>query len=131
MHLFLALIGRFIPAASAQTLKNAGQGGAGVSDMWDQICDVIPCITSYGDGGTSLIDMLSSAVIRFIFPLTSVVAVIMVIYAGITIIISDGSDDKIGEAKKIITYAAGGVILSLLTTGIISFVKFYLSNVLR
>lgn len=131
MTFLFSLLGHLIPSASAQTLRNAGAGGAGVSDMWANICGILPCITGTAPGGSGLIDTLALAVIRFIFPLTSVVAVIMVMYAGIKIVTSDGSDDKISEAKKTIMYAVAGVILSLMATAIITFVRYYLSMVLR
>jgi hypothetical protein len=129
MHMFLALIGRFVPVAHAQTLNNAG-GGPGVSTMWSTICNTIPCATTAGPGGRSLILALSKAVIAFLFPLISVVAVCLVIYAGILIASSNGSEEKISEAKKIILYAALGVILSLMTTVIITYVVSYLQTIL-
>ena len=128
MSLFLFLIGSFLPVAHA-TLSGAGQGGPGVSTMWSHICGILPCVTGLG-GGSTLIDALSNSVISFVFPLISIVAVIMVIYAGIRIIMSDGDESKVSEAKKIIMYAAAGVILSIMTTAIITFVKTYLGLIL-
>ncbi len=129
MFPFSFLIGSFIPSAHAQTLANAGQGGPGVSTMWGHICSILPCVTSSG-GGSTLIMALSNSVITFIFPVTIVVAVIMVVYAGIRIIMSDGAEDKVSEAKKIILYAALGVILSIMTSAIVAFVTTYLGYIL-
>ncbi|UPA22223.1 hypothetical protein K8942_04165 [Candidatus Peribacteria bacterium] len=128
MSLLATIIGNIIPSASARTLEEAGAGNAGVRAMWNQICAAIPCVAS--SSGDNLIEALVSAIIAFIFPLTSVIAVCMVIYAGIQIVISNGSEDKVGEAKKIMMYAAAGVILSLMTSAIMSFAVYYLGIIL-
>lgn len=113
---FLSLLTGIIPVASAQALKGAGKGGAGISDMWDQICETIPCSISGG-----LVGFFTSRIVAFIWPLIGGVAVCLVIYAGIRIIFSQGKEDGISEAKKIITYAVAGVILAILASTIFGF----------
>ncbi len=125
MRFLLVLIGLLPSVAHAQTLRNAG-GGPGVSSMWNQICNTLPCVANGG-----LLNAFANAVINFLFPLVSAVAVCLVIYAGILIVTSNGSEDKIGEAKKIIMYACAGVVLALMTDAIIGFVAYYLGVVLR
>jgi hypothetical protein len=127
MHL-LALIG--IPHALAQTLNGAGQGGAGVSDMWATICGVLPC-TVGGTGGVGLVSYFSNRVIMFIWTLIGPTAVGMVIYAGIKVIMSEGKDEGREEAKKIIIYAAVGVILALISTAAIDFAQIFLRSSLQ
>ena len=126
MTALLTLLGMFIPVAIAETLDDAGSGAPGVSQMWQMICNVMPCSVN----GGNLVTVFAGKIINFIFPLTSVVAVIMVIYAGINIVISNGSDEKVTEAKKIMTVAGVGVVLSILTTAILNFVVDYLGIVL-
>ncbi len=128
---FLTLFfGAFIPTAFADTLETAGNGGAGVSAMWAQICAVLPCVSTGGAGGRGLVTALANAAITFIFPLIAVVAVCMVMYAGILIVTSNGSEDKISEAKKVILYASAGVILSLLTSAVVGYLTYYLNIIL-
>lgn len=131
----LQCIGFFLPVAHAQTLRTAGSTNPAVSAMWTHICTVLPCSTAStgptgSNEGSSLIVAFTSAVVNFVFPLVSVVAVIMVVYAGIRIVTSDGDESKVSEAKKIIMYAAAGVILSIMTTAIVSFVTTYLGLIL-
>lgn len=127
MSFLSSLIGAFIPLAHAQRLQTAGASNAGVRDMWTEICSVLPCSTPYASAtDNGLVTALANSVIGFLFPLVSVVAVCMVIYAGIVIVMSNGSEDKIGEAKKIIMYAVVGVVLSLLTGAVVAFLTYYL-----
>ena len=129
MFFLHSFIGFFVSKAHAQTLNGVGRGAPGVDAMWAHICSVLPCVTGLGAGNT-LVAALVNAIITFVFPLISVVAVVLVIYAGILIITSGGSEDKVGEAKKIILYACVGVVLSLMTTAIIAFAAQYFSVIL-
>lgn len=130
MSLSTFIIGLLLDTASAQTLREAGAGGPGVNSMWNQICATLPCISSGGVGGSGLIDALATAVINFVFPLVSVIAVCLVMYAGILIVTSNGSEDKVSEAKKIILYAVLGVALSLMTSAVMAFLVYYLNVIL-
>ncbi len=111
------VIGMFVSRAFAETLDKAGAGANGVDAMWASICSVMPCSVPTGN----LVTYLSLRIINFIFPFISVVAVILIIYSGILIITSNGSEDKVSEGKKIIMYAGVGLVLSLLTTAILNF----------
>jgi hypothetical protein len=127
MIYFHALIGFLVPLASARTLENAGSGNPAIQRMWIAICSILTCSLPSGD---SLLVALVNALVSFLFPLISVVATCLIIYAGITIVISNGSEDKIGEAKKIIMYACVGVVLALMTDAILRFAASYLSVIL-
>lgn len=132
MQFFLFLIGFFLPVAHADTLNGAGAGAPGVDGMWSAICSAIPCYTDVGgagSGGRYLIVALSNSIILFISSIIGAVAVCMMIYAGIKIVTSDGAEDKVSEAKKIMLYAAAGVALSLMTTIVISFAKTFMQAI--
>lgn len=130
MSLLPFIAGFLIPSADAQTLREAGSGGPGVNAMWNAICATLPCISTGGMGGSGLIDALAMAIINFVFPLISIAAVCLVMYAGILIVTSNGSEDKVSEAKKIILYAVVGVALSLMTSAIMAFLVYYLNTIL-
>ncbi len=130
MSLFSLLAGLLTQTASAQTLSEAGAGGPGVSAMWSMICSTLPCVSTAGMGGRGLIFAVATAIIDFVFPLISVIAVCLVMYAGILIVTSNGAEEKVSEAKKIILYAVLGVALSLLTTAVMSFLVYYLGIIL-
>ncbi len=130
MSFLLTIAGFFLPVALADTLSEAGAGGSGVAAMWSQICSTLPCISTGGVGGSGLIFAVATAIINFVFPLVSVIAVCLVMYAGILIVTSNGAEDKVSEAKKIILYAVLGVALSLLTSAVMNFLVYYLGIIL-
>lgn len=133
MSFLSSLVGyALIPLAHAQRLQTAGGNAPGVRSMWSQITNVLQTSTPFAGGGNNgLIMALTSAIINFLFPLVSVVAVCMVIYAGMLIAMDAGNEEKLGEAKKIIMYAAAGVALSLITSYAIAFVQYYFSLILQ
>ncbi|MCX6807534.1 MAG: hypothetical protein NTZ80_01865 [Patescibacteria group bacterium] len=49
--------------------------------------------------------------INYLLGAVGVVAFIIILYAGVTILTSVGNDDKIGEARKMIAYAILGLVL--------------------
>lgn len=50
------------------------------------------------------------------------VAVIFVIYAGVLMVTAGGDDDQVGKGKKILLWAAVGIVLVLLSYAIVSWV---------
>ncbi len=94
--------------------------GPGVDEMWDTICSTLP----YCDLGTDAPAFFSQRIVNFVFPLIVGAAVCVIIYAGIKMV--TGGEEGYGEAKTIITYALGGLILSILTGSIFVFIGSYL-----
>lgn len=129
MSFLSAILGFLTPLAHAAGAQTVGDGNAGVKGMWALICSALPC--SVASDPISTTNFFGAKAVRFLFPLVSIVAVIMVIYAGIKIVTSDGSDEKVGEAKKIIMVALAGVVLSVLATTILTFVMSYLGEMLQ
>lgn len=116
MRVLLLLTGLLPSVASAAGVQNVGQSNAGIGSMWSQICSVLPCSVRGG-----LVQFLSNATIKFVFPLVGGIAVLMVIYAGLRIIFSQGKDEAVTEAKKIILYAVLGVFFSMIAYVAIAF----------
>ena len=54
--------------------------------------------------------------------ITGIAAIIIMVYGGYKFVISSGDSQKIGLAKSIIAYAFVGLIISVLSRGIIIFV---------
>ena len=52
-------------------------------------------------------------VVNFALGFLGLIAVLMIIFAGVTYVTSAGQDEKTGNAKKMITYAAVGLIIVL------------------
>ena len=59
----------------------------------------------------SALNALAMNVYRVLLAVFSSVAVLMIIWGGVTYITSNGSPDKTERAKKIITYAIIGIVV--------------------
>jgi hypothetical protein len=64
-------------------------------------------------GGT--LRSLVLTVVNYFLGFLGLIAVIMVIYGGVTYVVSAGKDEAVGNAKKIIMYALVGLIIILLS----------------
>jgi hypothetical protein len=63
---------------------------------------------------------LALTIINYFLGFLGLIAVIMIIYGGVTYVISAGNDEAIQNAKKIITYALIGIIIILLSFVIVN-----------
>ena len=70
---------------------------------------------SEATGGESSFRGLVLRIINYALGFLGLLAVIMIIYGGVTYVTSAGNDDAIGNAKKIIMYALIGIIVILLS----------------
>lgn len=89
----------FLPSASAAILS--GQDN--------------PAEVAGATGGETSIRGLVLTIVNYALTFLGLVAVIMVIYGGVTYVISAGNDEAVGNAKKIILYALVGIIIILLS----------------
>ena len=94
--------------------------GPGVDEMWEKICGALP----YCDLGTNAPKFFSQRIVDFVFPLIVAAAVCVIVYAGIKMI--TGGEEGFAEAKGIITYAAIGIVLAVLTSSIFIFIGSFL-----
>lgn len=76
--------------------------------------DNIPSVSDATGGATDLKALVLQIVDYFLLFL-GLIAVIMVIYGGVTYVTSAGNDEAIGNAKKIIMYALIGIVVILLS----------------
>lgn len=83
-----------------------------------------PGDSGYAQGDYTLNDIITIAIgaSRWVLGIVGSLALIMFIYGGFTFLISAGSSDKVGEAKKIITAAVVGLIIVFSSYLIIAFV---------
>ncbi len=61
-------------------------------------------------------------IINFFLGLLGLIAVAMLIYAGVLMVTAGGNDEQIQKSKKIITYAVVGIVIILLSYTIVTFV---------
>jgi PKD repeat protein len=66
-------------------------------------------------------------VVNYALGFLGLIAVLVVIYAGVSYVISNGEDEKTGKAKKMITYAAIGLLIVM---GSFAFVNTVISSAL-
>lgn len=83
-----------------------------------------PSSRAYTNGDYTLNDILLIAIgaSRWILGIVGSLALLMFIYGGFTFLISAGSSDKIGQAKKILVAAVIGLIIVFSSYLIIQFV---------
>ncbi len=60
--------------------------------------------------------------VNYFLGFLGLLAVIMVIYGGVTYVTSSGQDEKVQNAKKIIMYAVIGLIIILLSFAIVNMI---------
>lgn len=66
-------------------------------------------------GGETTLRGLILTIVNYFLGFLGLLAVIMVIYGGVTYVSSAGNDEAIGKAKKIIMYALIGIVIILLS----------------
>lgn len=71
-------------------------------------------------GGEGSIRNLVLRIVNFFLGFLGILAVIMVIYGGVTYVTAAGNDESIGSAKKIILYSLVGIIIILLSFAIVN-----------
>ncbi|HRY91006.1 MAG TPA: hypothetical protein P5229_01540 [Candidatus Gracilibacteria bacterium] len=77
---------------------------------------------SAGQTETAITGQLIPAVTRTVIAMAGMLAVLFIIYGGIQILTAYGKTEKIESAKKTITWAIAGLIISLLSYAIVSIV---------
>lgn len=91
---------------------NGGGGGTTSTGTFD--------IEPYGP--TDFTDLVNT-IAKWIFNLAIPVAIIMIIYAGIMMLLSQGDSGKFGKARDILKYAVIGLVVIFIGKGFISLIK--------
>jgi len=104
---FLLMVGA-ITLFSA--LPQASAVGTGLIDSSNPIEKL-----NTGTAGETTLTGLVLTVINYFLGFLGLIAVIMVIYGGVSYVTSAGNDEAVGKAKKIIMYALIGLIIILLS----------------
>lgn len=106
-----------VPSVSAVVLDQTG--GATVSGMWATICSVLP----WCNLGAAAPVFFATRIANFIFLIISGVAVCCIVYGGIKMMLQQGDDTAIAEAKKIVIAAAVGLVLAMLAYTIVGYLQ--------
>ncbi|MEZ6330415.1 MAG: hypothetical protein R3B12_00105 [Candidatus Saccharimonadales bacterium] len=62
------------------------------------------------------------AVLNYVLAIFGAVAVIMVVYSGIQLIISQGNSEKVAQARRAIIYAVAGLVVIFFAQVIVLFI---------
>lgn len=78
--------------------------------------------TSVGEetGNATSLRELVLRMVNYFLTFLGVIAVIMIIYGGVTYVTAAGKDEAVGNAKKIIMYALVGIIIVLLSFALVN-----------
>jgi len=71
-------------------------------------------------GGEGSLRALVLRMVNYFLTFLGVIAVIMIIYGGVTYVTAAGKDEAVGNAKKIIMYALIGIIIVLLSFALVN-----------
>ncbi len=110
----VSAITSFVYASSA-----LAQGFAGP----DPNLQGLPTATD-ASGVRGVITNILTAVLNFL----ALIAVVVIVIAGIRLIVSQGEDEAKDKAKKTIFYALAGLVIVLFARVIVSLVTVYLAN---
>jgi len=94
----------FIPTASAALITSGD----------------VPGEIAAATGGEGSIRALALKIVNYFLTFLGVLAVIMIIYGGVTYVTAAGKDEAVGNAKKIIMYALVGIIIVLLSFALVN-----------
>ena len=79
-----------------------------------------PSEVSAATGGEGSLRSLILRMVNYFLTFLGVLAVIMIIYGGVTYVTAAGKDEAVGNAKKIIMYALIGIIIVLLSFAVVN-----------
>ena len=74
------------------------------------------------------IEELVEAIINFVFNLALVIAPLIIIIGGFYIITSSGNPEKIKTGKNIIIYALVGILIILVSKGVVAIITSFISS---
>jgi len=76
-----------------------------------------------GIGGSSDLRQTIIKIIKEVLLFMALIAVVVIVIAGIRLVVSQGEQEQIEKSKKTIIYAIIGLIVILLATAIVKFVE--------
>lgn len=94
----------------ALSMFNLAANAAGILNPTDNLGAV-----SDATGGQTSLRGLVLTIVNYFLGFLGLLAVVMVIYGGVTYVSSAGNDEAVGKAKKIIMYALIGIVIILLS----------------
>ena len=97
-------------------------GGSGGSKTFDACKHVKTQGTAVCAGSETKAEDVVKNIISILFWIIGILAVIVIIYAGITFITAAGNPSKVAQAKTMIIYAVIGLVVAILAYTIVNFI---------
>ena len=88
---------------------------------WAQLDNNVPDVTGKNIGGSNLKQAIVN-IVKYILTFVAIIAVAVIVFAGIRFIISAGEEGEKEKAKKMIIYAVIGLLIIMLAQAIVNFV---------
>jgi len=124
MRFLFLLIGILFPlSVFAQALGQVGGGYA--SPIWAQACTVLPYCNMGGQGVLIVTGIIVEAVLWTIGAGSAVV----ILYAAVRMAASGASEEVLSKSKKVIFYAALGLLLAIMGSTIVNYVFSLVGNI--
>lgn len=79
----------------------------------------VPSSIAAATGGEGSIRALALNIVNFFLLFLGLIAVIMIIYGGISYVTAAGNQEKIEKAKKVIMYAIVGIVIVLISFALV------------
>ncbi len=92
----------------------------GVSSAFAQFGGDLPDIEGTPDGSTDIRDVITQT-LSYVLSFLALIAVIVLVIAGIRLIVSQGNEEERDKAKKTILYAVIGLLIVLFARVIVGF----------
>ena len=96
-----------------------------VSGMWIDVCTILP----YCGQGASGIAIVTGIFVKATLWIIGSGAVVIILLAAIRIVTSNGNDEVITKAKKMILYAALGLLFAILASVIVNTIFAFVAGI--
>jgi hypothetical protein len=106
----LIVLGLMVGAISLFAFAPTALAQSGILNLGDN-----PEAVAAATGGETSFRGLILTIVNYALGFLGLLAVVMVIYGGVSYVASAGNDEAVGKAKKIIMYALIGIIIILLS----------------
>ena len=103
----------------------ADVGAAMVTGMWIDVCTLLP----YCGMGATGVGVITGIIVRTVLWIIGSSAILIILYAAVRIVSSAGNEETISKGKKVIFYAALGLLFAVLASTIVNYVFGLVSDI--
>jgi heme/copper-type cytochrome/quinol oxidase subunit 2 len=95
---------------------------------------LLPVVSVFSQGPPPIITHpqqvigLLSSILGFVWTIMGIVVVLMLLYAGFKFVTAAGAQEEIGKAKDMVKYSLIGIVVMLLSGGIMALIENFLKG---